>query len=70
MSKQIATALYWVGVLFALPFALLVVVSIMRMFTDAFEAKYVSSALLGVFGAIFSYSVGHMLRNMLNQDNR
>ena len=70
MSKQIATALYWVGVLIALPFALLVVVSIMRMFTDAFEAKYVSSALLGVFGAIFSYSVGHMLRNMLNQDNR
>lgn len=69
MRKQIATILYWIGVLIALPFALLVAVSIMRMFTDAFEAKYVSSALLGIFGAIFSYSVGHLLRKMLTQDS-
>lgn len=67
MSRQIATALYWVEILIALPFVLLVVASIMRMFTDGFEAKYVNSTFLGVAGAAFSYSVGYLLRHILTQ---
>lgn len=68
--KQIATVLYWVGVVIALPFVLLVAASILRMFTDGFEAKYVNSTFLGIAGAAFSYSVGYLLRHMLTQDQR
>ena len=69
MSRQIATVLYWVGILMSLPFVLLLGASIMRMFTDGFEAKYVNSAFLGLAGAAFSYSVGYLLRHMLTQEN-
>jgi hypothetical protein len=69
MSKQIATILYWVGILISLPFVLLIVASIMRIFSEGFDAKYVGSALLGVAGAAFSYSVGYLLRHILTQDN-
>lgn len=69
MSKQIGTILYWVGVLIALPFILLIGASIMRMFSEGVEAKYVSSTFLGVFGAGFSYAVGYLLRQILTQEN-
>lgn len=69
MSKQIGTILYWVGILIALPFILLIGASIMRMFSEGLEAKYVSSTFLGVFGAAFSYAVGYLLRHMLTQEN-
>jgi hypothetical protein len=68
MSKQIATILYWVGILISLPFVLLIAASIMRIFSEGFEAKYVSSAFLGVAGAAFSYSVGYLLRHILTQE--
>lgn len=68
-SRQIATILYWVGVVIALPFVLLVGASIMRMFSEGLEAKYVSSTFLGVAGAAFSYSVGYLLRHMLTQEH-
>ncbi|WP_457796411.1 hypothetical protein [Methylocystis sp. S23] len=67
MSRQLATILYWVGILIALPFLLLVGVSIMRMFSEGVEAKYVSSTFLGIVGAAFSYAVGYLLRHMLTQ---
>jgi hypothetical protein len=69
MSKQIGTILYWVGIAMALPFILLIGVSIMRLFSEGFEAKYVSSTFLGVFGAAFSYAVGYLLRHILTQEN-
>jgi len=69
LSRQIATVLYWIGILIALPFVLLVGASIMRMFSEGMEAKYVSSTFLGIFGAAFSYSVGYLLRHMLTQQN-
>jgi hypothetical protein len=69
MSKQIGTILYWVGIAMALPFILLIGVSIMRLFSEGFEAKYVSSTFLGVFGAVFSYAVGYLLRHILTQEN-
>jgi hypothetical protein len=69
MSKQIGTILYWVGIAIALPFLLLIGVSIMRLFSEGLEAKYVSSTFLGVFGAAFSYAVGYLLRHILTQDN-
>jgi hypothetical protein len=69
MSRQLATILYWVGIVIALPFVLLVGASIMRMFSEGLEAKYVSSTFLGIFGAAFSYSVGFLLRHMLTQEN-
>lgn len=65
MSKQLGTALYVIGIVLALPFVLLIGASIVRMFTDGFEAKYVSSAFLGLFGAMFSYAVGFLLRHMV-----
>lgn len=68
MSRQIATALYWVGILISLPFVLLVAASIMRIVSEGFEAKYVNSTFLGVAGAAFSYSVGYLLRHMLTQN--
>ncbi|QGM99112.1 hypothetical protein [Methylocystis parvus] len=69
MSKKVATILYWIGVLIALPFILLIGASIMRMFTEGMEAKYVSSTFLGLFGAAFSYSVGYLLRHMLTHQD-
>lgn len=69
MSKQIGTILYWVGILIALPFILLIGASIMRMFSEGMEAKYVSSTFLGIFGAAFSYAVGYLLRHMVTQEN-
>lgn len=69
MSKQLGTILYWVGILIALPFVLLIGASIMRMVSEGVEAKYVSSTFLGVFGAAFSYAVGYLLRHMLTQEN-
>jgi hypothetical protein len=69
MSKQIATLLYWVGVLISLPFFLLVAASVMRMFSEGLEAKYVNSAFLGVAGAAFSYSVGYLLSHMLTRED-
>jgi hypothetical protein len=69
MSKQIGTILYWVGVAIALPFVLLIGVSIMRLFSEGLEAKYVSSTFLGIFGAAFSYAVGYLLRHILTQEN-
>ncbi len=69
MKKQVATILYWVGVVIALPFVLLVGVSIQRMFSEGLEAKYVSSTFLGVFGAAFSYAVGYLLRHILTQED-
>ncbi len=68
MPKQIGTILYWIGILMALPFILLIGVSISRMFSEGLEPKYVNSAFLGVFGAIFSYAVGFMLRHMIAQN--
>ncbi len=70
VSRQIATILYWIGILLSLPFIVLFGASVMRMFSEGMEAKYVSSAFLGVVGAAFSYSVGYLLRHMLTQDNR
>ncbi len=69
MSKTLATVLYWVGIVIALPFVLLVFASIMRIFSEGLEAKYISSAFLGVVGAAFSYSVGYLLAHMLTQEN-
>jgi hypothetical protein len=48
--KQVATILYLMGIAISLPFALLVGASIMRMFSEGLEAKYVSSLFLGVVG--------------------
>lgn len=67
MSKQVANALYWTGIIFALPFVLLIGASLMRMVSEGMEPKYVSSTFLGLFGAAFSYSVGYLLRHMLTQ---
>jgi hypothetical protein len=65
MSKQLGTVFYVIGIVLAAPFVLLIGASIMRMFTDGFEAKYVSSAFLGLFCAMFSYAVGYLLRHMV-----
>lgn len=68
MPRQIGVILYWIGILMATPFVLLVGVSIARMFSEGLESKYVNSAFLGLFGAIFSYAVGFMLRHMITQN--
>jgi hypothetical protein len=68
MTRQIANVLYWVGVIISLPFVVLVGVSLMRMFSEGLEPKYVSSTFLGVAGAAFSYAVGFLLRHMLLQN--
>ena len=65
MSRQMGDVLYVIGIALAVPFVLLIGASIMRMFTDGFESKYVSSAFLGLFCAIFSYAVGYLLRHMV-----
>lgn len=65
MSRQVGNVLYVIGILLAVPFVLLIGASVMRMFTDGFESKYVSSAFLGLFGAAFSYAVGYLLRHMV-----
>ncbi|WP_442753948.1 hypothetical protein ACNHKD_13200 [Methylocystis sp. JAN1] len=70
MSKQVANILYYVGILVAAPFVLLIGASIMRIASEGFEAKYVSSTFLGIVGAVFSYSVGYLLRHLLTQENR
>lgn len=62
--KQIGNVLYYVGMAIALPFVLLLGASLMRMFSEGLEPKYVSSAFLGLWGAIFSYAVGFMLRHL------
>ncbi len=67
MPRQMGTILYWIGIVMAAPFVLLVGVSIMRIFSEGFEAKYVNSTFLGIFGAAFSYAVGFMLRHMIYQ---
>lgn len=66
MPRQIGTILYWVGIVMALPFIVLTGASIMRMFAEGLQPKYVNSTFLGVFGAVFSYAVGFMLRHMVN----
>jgi hypothetical protein len=68
MPKQIGTALYWIGVLMAFPFILLIGASIMRMTSEGLQPQYVNSTFLGVFGAVFSYAVGFMLRHMITQN--
>jgi hypothetical protein len=68
MTKQIANVLYWVGILIALPFVILVGVSVMRIFSEGLEPKYVNSAFLGIAGAAFSFAVGFLLRHMLLQN--
>ncbi len=68
MPRQIGVILYWVGILMATPFVFLIIVSIARMFSEGVEPKYVNSAFLGLFGAVFSYAVGFMLRHMITQN--
>ncbi len=68
MSKQIGTALYWIGVFMAFPFILLIGASIMRMTSEGLQPQYVNSTFLGIFGAVFSYAVGFMLRHMITQN--
>ncbi len=68
MPKQIGTVLYWVGIIMTLPFILLIGASIMRMFSEGMQPQYVNSTFLGVFGAVFSYAVGFMLRHMITQN--
>lgn len=68
MPKQIGTALYWVGIVMSLPFILLIGASIMRMVSEGLQPQYVNSTFLGVFGAVFSYAVGFMLRHMIMQN--
>ncbi len=68
MPRQVGTILYWIGIAMAGPFVLLIGVSIARMFSEGVEPKYVNSAFLGLFGAIFSYAVGFMLRHMIAQN--
>lgn len=68
MPRQLGTIVYWIGIAIAAPFVLLVGVSISRMFSEGLEPKYVSSTFLGVFGAVFSYAVGFMLRHMIMQN--
>lgn len=68
MPKQIGSVLYWIGVAMTLPFILLIGASIMRMVSEGMQPQYVNSTFLGLFGAIFSYSVGFMLRNMIEQN--
>jgi hypothetical protein len=65
MSRQIGNILYVIGIVMAVPFVFLVGASIMRMFSEGFETKYVNSAFLGLFGAAFSYAVGYLLRHMV-----
>lgn len=65
MSRQLGDVLYAIGIVMAVPFVLLIGASIVRMFTDGFESKYVSSAFLGLFCAVFSYAVGYFLRHMV-----
>lgn len=66
--KKIGLVLYWIGIAMAAPFVLLIVVSIMRMVSEGLDSKYVSSAFLGLFGAIFSYAVGFMFRETFAQN--
>ncbi len=67
MKNRLGHILYWVGVAMTLPFVLLIGASIMRIFSQGFDGKYVSSAVFGLFCAAFSYSVGFMFRQMLTQ---
>jgi len=69
MAKQAANIFYWVGILISLPFILLIGASVMRIFSEGLEPKYVNSTFLGIFGAVFSYSVGFMLRHLLTRNN-
>lgn len=68
MPKQIGTVFYWIGIIMTLPFVLLIGASIMRMFSEGMQPQYVNSTFLGVFGAVFSYAVGFMLRHMITQN--
>ncbi|WP_363349577.1 hypothetical protein [Methylocystis echinoides] len=70
MPRQIGTIVYWIGIAIAAPFVLLIGVSIARMFSEGLQPKYVNSAFLGLFGAIFSYAVGFMLRHMIRESDR
>ena len=65
MSRQLGNVLYVIGIVLAVPFVFLIGASITRMFSEGLESKYVSSAFLGLFGAIFSYAVGYVLRHMV-----
>jgi hypothetical protein len=65
MSRQLGNILYVIGIVMALPFVLLIGASIVRMFSEGLESKYVNSAFLGLFGAVFSYAVGYLLRHMV-----
>ncbi len=65
MPRRMGTVLYWIGIVMASPFVLLIGVSIMRMVSEGVEPKYVNSTFLGLFGAVFSYAVGFMLRGMI-----
>ncbi len=65
MSKQLGNVLYVIGIVLAIPFVLLIGASIMRIFSEGFEPKYVSSTFLGLFGAAFSYAVGYLLRHLV-----
>ncbi len=67
MPKQIGTALYWIGIFLALPFVLLIGASVIRMISEGFQPQYVNSTFLGLFGAVFSYAVGFMLRHMITE---
>ncbi len=69
MKNRLGHILYWVGVVMTLPFVLVIGASLMRMFSEGFEAKYVSSTFFGLFCAAFSYSVGVMFRHILTQQN-
>jgi len=68
MPKQIGTVFYWIGIIMALPFIVLIGASIMRMFSEGLQPQYVNSTFLGLFGAVFSYAVGFMLRHMIMQN--
>lgn len=67
MSRQVGNILYVIGIVLAVPFVILIGASIMRMFSEGMESKYVSSAFLGLFGAGFSYAVGYLLRHMVDE---
>lgn len=65
--KKIGTVVYWIGMIMSLPFILLIGASIMRMVSEGLQPQYVNSTFLGLFGAVFSYAVGFMLRHMIMQ---
>ncbi len=68
MVKHVAQALFYIGIVMALPFVFLVGASIMKIVSEGAQSQYINSTFLGIFGAAFSYAVGVMLRHTLLKD--